>query len=170
MIHLSGLFIFWCFCRNVLRLRKCLQFLDLFGDAASIKKADDRHAKLFLRHRTSSDSKKRQADDYLVSEKTKLAKSAVAASNPSVAGAFPGAQNQWPAGYGVQGQTWPQAAQAQPQQWNPGYAQQVTVSLKMVCPSGSNLSLECGSGYASQNNAMWNHYICVAHALTNMLI
>ncbi|XP_016466924.1 pre-mRNA-processing factor 39-1 [Nicotiana tabacum] len=101
-----------------------LEFLDLFGDAASIKKADDRHAKLFLRHRTSSDSKKRQADDYLVSEKTKLAKSAVAASNPSVAGAFPGAQNQWPAGYGVQGQTWPQAAQAQPQQWNPGYAQQ----------------------------------------------
>lgn len=102
-----------------------MQFLDLFGDTPSIKKADDRHAKLFLRHRTSSDSKKRQAEDYIVSEKTKLAKSAVAATNPSVVGAYPGAQNQWPAGYGVQGQTWPQATQAQSQQWNPGYAQQV---------------------------------------------
>ncbi|CAN4093450.1 unnamed protein product [Withania somnifera] len=101
-----------------------LEFLDLFGDAPSIKKADDRHAKLFLRHRTSSDSKKRQAEDYIVSEKTKLAKFAVAATNPSVVGAYPGAQNQWPAGYGVQGQTWPQATQAQSQQWNPGYSQQ----------------------------------------------
>ncbi|XP_004247135.1 pre-mRNA-processing factor 39-1 isoform X2 [Solanum lycopersicum] len=101
-----------------------LEFLDLFGDAVSIKKADDRHAKLFLRHRTSSDSKKRHAEDYIVSEKTKLAKSAVAATNPSAVGAYPGAQNQWPAGYGAQGQTWPQAAQAQSQQWNPGYAQQ----------------------------------------------
>ncbi|XP_006355885.1 pre-mRNA-processing factor 39 [Solanum tuberosum] len=101
-----------------------MEFLDLFGDAVSIKKADDRHAKLFLRHRTSSDSKKRQAEDYIVSEKTKLAKSAVATTNPSVVGAYPGAQNQWPAGYGVQGQTWPQATQAQTQQWNPGYAQQ----------------------------------------------
>ncbi|KAG5586973.1 hypothetical protein H5410_047407 [Solanum commersonii] len=101
-----------------------MEFLDLFGDAVSIKKADDRHAKLFLRHRTSSDSKKRQAEDYIVSEKTKLAKSAVATTNPSVVGAYPGAQNQWPAGYGVQGQTWPQATQAQSQQWNPGYAQQ----------------------------------------------
>ncbi|KAJ8534631.1 hypothetical protein K7X08_016359 [Anisodus acutangulus] len=100
-----------------------LEFLDLFGDAPSIKKADDRHAKLFLHHKTASDSK-RQAEDYIVSEKTKLAKSAVAATNPSVAGAYPGAQNQWPAGYGVQGQTWPQATQAQSQQWNPGYSQQ----------------------------------------------
>lgn len=105
----------------------CLQFLDLFGDAATIKKADDRHTKLFLRHRTSSVSKKRQAEDYIVSEKTKLAKSAVAAANPSVVGAYPGAQNQWPAGYGVQGQPWPQATQAQSQQWNPGYAQQVVL-------------------------------------------
>ncbi|KAJ8558213.1 hypothetical protein K7X08_004979 [Anisodus acutangulus] len=115
-----------------------LEFLDLFGDAPSIKKADDRHVKLFLRHKTSSDSKKRQAEDYIVSEKTKMAKSAVAATNPSVAGAYPGAQNQWPAGYGAQGQTWPQATQAQSQQWNPGYSQ----------PAAYGACGSYGTGYA----------------------
>ncbi|KAL2470577.1 Tetratricopeptide repeat (TPR)-like superfamily protein [Abeliophyllum distichum] len=101
-----------------------LEFLDLFGDAHSIKKADDRHAKLFLRDRSTSESKKRHAEDYLISDKTKLAKSVTSSSTPSVVGAFPNTQNQWPAGYGVQPQAWPQATQAQVPQWNPGYAQQ----------------------------------------------
>ncbi|CAA3001589.1 pre-mRNA-processing factor 39-like isoform X1 [Olea europaea subsp. europaea] len=101
-----------------------LEFLDLFGDAQSVKKADDRHAKLFLRHRSTSESKKRHAEDYLISDKAKLAKSVTPSSNPSVVGAFPNTQNQWPAGYGVQPQAWPQAAQAQVPQWNPGYTQQ----------------------------------------------
>ncbi|XP_057507970.1 pre-mRNA-processing factor 39-1-like isoform X2 [Actinidia eriantha] len=103
-----------------------LEFLDLFGDAKSIKKADDRHAKIFLHHKSTSESKKRSAEDYLISEKTKLAKSYsnVPTTSPSVMGAYPNAQNQWAAGYGSQPQGWPQVAQSQGQQWNPGYAQQ----------------------------------------------
>lgn len=102
-----------------------MQFLDLFGDASAVKKADYRHSKLFLNHRSTSESKKRHAEDYLASDRTKLAKSLVSTSAPSVMGAYPNTQNQWPAGYGVQPQAWPQAAQTQAQQWNAGYAQQV---------------------------------------------
>ncbi|GMP90565.1 hypothetical protein CsSME_00041631 [Camellia sinensis var. sinensis] len=106
-----------------------LEFLDLFADAQSIKKADDRHAKLFLHHKSTSESKKRNAEDILVSDKTKVAKSysGVPTSAPSVMGAYPSVQNQWAAGYGLQPQAWPQATQttqAQGQQWNPGYTQQ----------------------------------------------
>ncbi|XP_071919102.1 pre-mRNA-processing factor 39-1 isoform X3 [Coffea arabica] len=104
-----------------------LEFLDLFGDAESIKKADDRHAKLFLSHGSSPESKKRLAEDYLISDKTKLAKSSLPSSAPSVMGAYPNAQNQWPAGYGLP-QGWPQVAQGQAQQWTPGYAQQSAYS------------------------------------------
>ena len=84
----------------------------------SVKKADYRHSKLFLNHRSTSVSKKRHAEDYLASDRTKLAKSLVSTSVPSVQGAYPSTQNQWPAGYGVQPQTWPQAPQTQAQQWN----------------------------------------------------
>ncbi|XP_058207837.1 pre-mRNA-processing factor 39-1-like [Rhododendron vialii] len=103
-----------------------LEFLDLFGDASSIKKADDRHAKLFLHHKSTSESKKRNAEDFLVSDKTKVAKSysGVPTSAPSVMGAYPNAQNQLAAGYGLQPQGWPQVAPSQGQQWNPGYTQQ----------------------------------------------
>ncbi|KAI8574356.1 hypothetical protein RHMOL_Rhmol01G0347800 [Rhododendron molle] len=103
-----------------------LEFLDLFGDANSIKKADDRHAKLFLHHKSTSESKKRNAEDFLVSDKTKVAKSysGVPTSAPSVMGAYPNAQNQLAAGYGLQPQGWPQVAPSQGQQWNPGYTQQ----------------------------------------------
>ncbi|GFZ20190.1 tetratricopeptide repeat (TPR)-like superfamily protein [Actinidia rufa] len=102
------------------------EFLDLFGDAQSIKKADDRHAKLFLHHKSTPESKKRNAEDFLVSDKLKLAKSysGVPTSAPSVMGAYPSSQNQWAAGYGLQPQAWPQATQAQGQQWNPAYTQQ----------------------------------------------
>ncbi|XP_073150895.1 pre-mRNA-processing factor 39-1-like isoform X2 [Henckelia pumila] len=102
-----------------------LEFLDLFGDAQSIKKADDRHAKLFLPHKSVAESKKRYADDYLFSDKAKLSKSLVSPSAPSVVGAYnTSAPNQWAAGYGLQPQAWPQASQAQAQQWTPGYPQQ----------------------------------------------
>ncbi|KAI3943912.1 hypothetical protein MKW92_025835 [Papaver armeniacum] len=43
---------------------------------------------------------------------------------PSAMGAYPAAQNVWPAGYGSQPQAWNQASQAQGQQWNSGYTQQ----------------------------------------------
>ncbi|CAH9132848.1 unnamed protein product [Cuscuta epithymum] len=104
-----------------------LEFLDLFGDTKTIKKADDRHAKLFLCNRTSLlESKKRHADDYLASDKTKLAKAGTPVAVSGV-GSYPAAvQNQWHAGYGIQPQTWPQTthAQVQAQQWNPAYTQQ----------------------------------------------
>ncbi|KAK3007921.1 hypothetical protein RJ639_013741 [Escallonia herrerae] len=97
-----------------------LEFLDYFGDPKSIKKADNRHAKLFLHHKSASESRKRHAEDALVSERARLARTGGVSSAPSVMGAYPTAQNQWT----VQPQAWPQAAQAQGQQWNSGYTQQ----------------------------------------------
>ncbi|EEF35824.1 Pre-mRNA-processing protein prp39, putative [Ricinus communis] len=107
-----------------------LEFLGMFGDAQSIKKADDRHAKLFLPHRSKSEFKKRHADDYLTSDKSKIAKAYGDAPSPvqSLMGAYPSTQNQWAAGYGVQPQAWPPATQAQMQQWTPGYGQQAAYS------------------------------------------
>ncbi|KAF2292686.1 hypothetical protein GH714_026699 [Hevea brasiliensis] len=101
-----------------------LEFLGMFGDAQSIKKADDRHAKLFLPHRSKSELKKRHAEDYLVSDKTKLVKSYADAPSPaqSLMGAYPSTQNQWATGYGLQPQAWPPVTQAQ----TPGYGQQAT--------------------------------------------
>lgn len=109
-------------------LEMILQFINLFGGAESIKKAEDRHAKLFLPHRSASELKKRHAEDYLASDKTKMAKSYSGVPSPaqSLMGAYPSTQNQWSAGYGVQPQAWPPATQAQgQQQWTPGYTQQV---------------------------------------------
>ncbi|GLU07813.1 hypothetical protein SLE2022_247590 [Rubroshorea leprosula] len=100
-----------------------LEFLGFFGDVQSIKKAEDRHAKLFLPHRPISELRKRHAEDFLTSDKTKLAKSYPGAPSAaqSLMGSYPNTQNQWPAGYGVQPQTWPSTTQAQ--QWAPGYSQ-----------------------------------------------
>ncbi|KAJ9543270.1 hypothetical protein OSB04_022977 [Centaurea solstitialis] len=117
-----------------------LEFLDLFGDTQSIKKADNRHAKLFLHHKSASESKKRHMDGYLVSDRAKLAKTGAVSPAPSAAGAYPGTQSQWPAGYGVQAQAWPQAAtQAQGQQWPATYNQQ---------PAAYGTYNAYGSGYA----------------------
>ncbi|GMH18210.1 hypothetical protein Nepgr_020051 [Nepenthes gracilis] len=52
-----------------------LEFLGLFGDAQSIKKARDRHMRFFLCHKSLTQSRKRGADNFLVSDKEKLAKS-----------------------------------------------------------------------------------------------
>ncbi|XP_057534022.1 pre-mRNA-processing factor 39-1 [Amaranthus tricolor] len=100
-----------------------LEFLGLFGDVQYLKKAKYRHARLFLRHRRSSESRKRNADDFLTSDKAKLSKSysGVSSTTPS---AYPTAQNQWASGYGPQAQPWPQTAQTAGQQYNPAYAQQ----------------------------------------------
>ncbi|CAK9162169.1 unnamed protein product [Ilex paraguariensis] len=111
-----------------------LEFLDLFGDAQSIKKAGDRHTKLFLHHKSTSESKKRHAEDFLASDNSKLPKSVDATSAPSVMGVYPNAPNQWPAGYGLQPQAWPQG-----QQWNPSYTQQqVMVYNLKLGPKDSN--------------------------------
>ncbi|CAM8971238.1 unnamed protein product [Rhodiola kirilowii] len=96
-----------------------LEFLDLFGDLKSIQKANDRHAKLFDRHRSSSELRKRSAEDHLVSERAKLARPE---SAQSVMAGYSTPQNQWPGGYGSQTQAWPQAPAAQGQQYA-GYAQ-----------------------------------------------
>uniref|UniRef100_A0A7N0TQA8 Pre-mRNA-processing factor 39 n=1 Tax=Kalanchoe fedtschenkoi TaxID=63787 RepID=A0A7N0TQA8_KALFE len=96
-----------------------LEFLDLFGDAQSVQKADDRHAKLFDRHRSFSELRKRSAEDHLVSDRAKLARPD---SAQSAMGAYQTPQNQWPGGYGSQSQAWPQATAAQGQQYA-GYAQ-----------------------------------------------
>ncbi|CAA7390579.1 unnamed protein product [Spirodela intermedia] len=104
-----------------------LEFLDLFGDAQTIKKADTRHCMLFLRHKSFSISRKRHAEDYLDSEKAKLAKTYMSSAH-SVMGAYPNAQAQWPAGYGTKPSTWPQAPAAQGQQWNPAYGPQAAAA------------------------------------------
>ncbi|KAG8477807.1 hypothetical protein CXB51_027768 [Gossypium anomalum] len=116
------------YCRKLLLVaypeKIIVQFLSLFGDAQSIKKAEDRHAKLFLPRRPMSDSRKRHAEDFLSSDKMKLARSYSSDPSPgqSLMSAYPSAQNQWPAGYGAQPQTWPSTTQAQT--WTPGYSQQ----------------------------------------------
>ncbi|XP_038717742.1 pre-mRNA-processing factor 39-like isoform X2 [Tripterygium wilfordii] len=107
-----------------------IEFLGLYGDTQSIKRAEDRHAKFFLPHRSTSEFRKRHAEDYLASEKAKVAKPYSSAPSPaqSLMGAYPSAQNQWAAGYNLQPQAWPPATQAQGQQWTPGYSQPAAYS------------------------------------------
>ncbi|XP_038973157.1 pre-mRNA-processing factor 39-like isoform X3 [Phoenix dactylifera] len=100
-----------------------LEFLDLFGDAQSIKRAESRHTMLFLRQKSVLISKKRHAEDFLTSDKAKIAKT-YPEPGQSIMGAYPNAQNQWSAGYGQKAPAWPQTSQSQGQQWNPGYAPQ----------------------------------------------
>ncbi|KAL8259014.1 hypothetical protein R6Q59_026967 [Mikania micrantha] len=110
-----------------------LEFLDLFGDTQTIKKADNRHIKLFVHHKNALESKKRHMDSYLVSDRAKLAK--IGSVSPAPSG-YPGTQNQWPAGYGVQAQSWPQATQAQGQQWPATYTQQAAYGTYTAYGSG----------------------------------
>ncbi|XP_042412843.1 pre-mRNA-processing factor 39-like isoform X6 [Zingiber officinale] len=97
-----------------------LEFLDLFGDAQSIKKASNRHALLFLRQKGLMISKKRHAEDFLASDNAKMVKN-FHEPGLSMLGAYPNAQSQWPASYGQATPAWPTATQPQTQ-WNPGYA------------------------------------------------
>lgn len=107
----------------MLNVCMALQFLGLFGDVKSIKKAEDQHAKLF--RRSTSELRKRSADDFLSSDRTKMAK----IYNGTTPAQPVSAQAQWSGGYAAQPQTWPQAqaAPAQPQQWNPTYGQQQVI-------------------------------------------
>ncbi|XP_042394457.1 pre-mRNA-processing factor 39-like isoform X1 [Zingiber officinale] len=97
-----------------------LEFLDLFGDAQSIKKASNRHAILFLRQKGMVVSKKRHAEDFLASDNAKMAKN-FHEPGQSALGAYTNVQSQWPAGYGQTAPAWPTATQPQTQ-WNPGYS------------------------------------------------
>ncbi|WOL10648.1 pre-mRNA-processing factor 39 isoform X1 [Canna indica] len=101
-----------------------LEFLDIFGDAQSIKKASNRHALLFLRQKGMLVSKKRHAEDFLASDNAKMAKN-ISDPSQSVMGSYPNVQNQWPAGYGQTTPAWPTTTQPQAQ-WNPGYASHVS--------------------------------------------
>nr|XP_043609166.1 pre-mRNA-processing factor 39 isoform X2 [Erigeron canadensis] len=113
-----------------------LEFLDLFGDTETIKKADNRHVKLFLHHKNGPDSKKRHLDGYLASDRAKLAKTGAVSPAPSMVGGYQGSQNQWPTGYGVQPQSWPQPTQAQGQQWPATYTQQAAYGTYNAYGSG----------------------------------
>ncbi|XP_042417525.1 pre-mRNA-processing factor 39-like isoform X3 [Zingiber officinale] len=97
-----------------------LEFLDLFGDAQSIKKASNRHALLFLRQKGLMISKKRHSEDFLASDNAKMVKN-FHEPGLSMLGAYPNVQSQWPASYGQATPAWPTATQPQTQ-WNPGYA------------------------------------------------
>ncbi|KAF1881085.1 hypothetical protein Lal_00023118 [Lupinus albus] len=103
-----------------------LEFLNLFGDVESIKKSENRHAKLFLPHRSMSELRKRHAEDLLTSDKTKVARTySVPSPAQPATGAYPNAQSQWTS-YGVQPQAWPPATPTQGQQWTAGYTQQAS--------------------------------------------
>ncbi|CAH2038975.1 unnamed protein product [Thlaspi arvense] len=116
-----------------------IEFLGMFGDVKSIKKAEDQHAKLFLPRRSTSELRKRSADEFLSSDRTKMAKT-LNGTPPAqpVSNAYPNAQTQWSGGYAAQPQTWPQAqaAPAQPQQWNPAYGQQAAYGAYGGYPAG----------------------------------
>ncbi|XP_019058339.1 PREDICTED: pre-mRNA-processing factor 39-like isoform X2 [Tarenaya hassleriana] len=115
-----------------------IEFLGLFGDVKSLKKAEDQHAKLFLHHRSTSELKKRNAEDFLSSDRTKMAR--IYGGTPpaqSIPGAYSNAQNQWAGSYAAQPQTWPPAqAPVQPQPWNPAYGQQATYGAYGGYPAG----------------------------------
>ncbi|KAL6867622.1 hypothetical protein ACP4OV_015646 [Aristida adscensionis] len=86
-----------------------LEFLDLFGDAKSIKKALNRHTSLFSCKRSILPSKKRKADDAILSDRDKLAKTqAVMANDPNIANP----------------PVWPATSEASGQQWGASYAPQ----------------------------------------------
>ncbi|KAL6648586.1 hypothetical protein ACP70R_012810 [Stipagrostis hirtigluma subsp. patula] len=91
-----------------------LEFLDLFGDAKSIKKALNRHTTLFSCKRSILPSKKRKADDAIVSERDKLAKTA--GTQPGMAN-DPNVPNP---------PVWPATSEASGQQWGAAYAPQAT--------------------------------------------
>ncbi|XP_062216513.1 pre-mRNA-processing factor 39-1-like [Phragmites australis] len=89
-----------------------LEFLDLFGDAKAIKKALARHTTLFSCKRSILPSKKRKADDAIVSDIDKLAKTG---GTQPVMGTDPNAPNP---------PVWPVTSEASGQQWGAGYAPQ----------------------------------------------
>ncbi|KAL2623375.1 hypothetical protein R1flu_003580 [Riccia fluitans] len=118
-----------------------LELVDLFGDAATIKKAEQRHKSLFPPRKCTSESKKRPSPESgAVTERAKVHKpyaGAHAVASPApVPPAYGNGQVQWGGGYGPQGYTqqpqgWQpppqQVPPVAPQQWNPGYGTQQDV-------------------------------------------
>lgn len=82
-----------------------------------------------------SELNKRRAEDYLASDKTKVARS-YSVQSPAQASidAYPNSQNQWAASFGVQPRAWPLATQAQGQQYTAGYTQQVDYFILPILP------------------------------------
>jgi pre-mRNA-processing factor 39 len=95
--------------------------LDLFGDAKSIRKASTRHTTLFSCKRSILPSKKRKADDAVVSDRDKFAKTG---SVQSATGTDPNASNP---------PVWPATSETSGHQWGASYAQQVKHSFKSAC-------------------------------------
>eukprot|EP00246_Nothoceros_aenigmaticus_P007867 TRINITY_DN2206_c0_g2_i2.p1 TRINITY_DN2206_c0_g2~~TRINITY_DN2206_c0_g2_i2.p1 ORF type:complete len:724 (+),score=173.25 TRINITY_DN2206_c0_g2_i2:90-2261(+) len=111
-----------------------LEFVDLYGDAELIRKADFRHRQLFPPRKTFNDSKKRPSPDSGLSDRAKVHKpysgTHTVASPAPLPPAYANGQAQWgtnyaPQTYAQQPQGWqqPPPQQAPPQQWNPGYQQ-----------------------------------------------
>ncbi|EEE58564.1 hypothetical protein OsJ_09874 [Oryza sativa Japonica Group] len=92
-----------------------LEFLDLFGDAQAIKKATNRHLTHFSRKRSMLSSKKRRADDVIMSDRDKLAR--IGDGTQPVVGTDPNAHNP---------PVWPATSEASGQQWGAAYAPQAT--------------------------------------------
>lgn len=90
-----------------------LEFLDIFGDAQSIKKATTRHTILFSRKRSVLPSKKRRADDAVMSDRDKIAKTGD--GTQPVLGTEPNVHNP---------SVWPATSEASGQQWGAAYAPQ----------------------------------------------
>ncbi|PWZ53817.1 hypothetical protein Zm00014a_016290 [Zea mays] len=89
-----------------------LEFLDLFGDAKSINKASTRHTTFFSCKRSILPSKKRKADDAVLSDRDKFAKTG---SVQSATGTDPNASNP---------PVWPATSETSGHQWGASYAQQ----------------------------------------------
>jgi hypothetical protein len=122
-----------------------LQFLDLFGDGEWIQKASNRHLILFSRQRTFLFTRKRGADDSLLSDRAKVSKieqSQVQAQSFMGTYTTPqaGATVQWPAAYAqktpaqvaapVPGPTAiPAPAAAPAAAWTPSYPAQVPLQF-----------------------------------------
>ncbi|KAH0854870.1 LOW QUALITY PROTEIN: hypothetical protein HID58_031354, partial [Brassica napus] len=97
-----------------------IEFLGLFGDVESIKRRKiDIVSSFYL---TGAELKKRSADEFLSSDRTKLAKTynETAPAQP-VSNAYPNAPAQWSGASSLATTT---STPAQPQQWNPAYGQQ----------------------------------------------
>jgi pre-mRNA-processing factor 39 len=132
-----------------------LEFLDLFGDAKSIKKTLTRHTGLFSSKRSILTTKKRKADDSMVSDRDKMAKTGGA--HP-VMGTDPNAPNPpvWPLTSGASGQQWgavypPQAAY--PAYGNYDYSHQMPQSAPQAAVYGAYPPTYPAQAYPQQNYA-----------------
>ncbi|GJN08694.1 hypothetical protein PR202_ga26645 [Eleusine coracana subsp. coracana] len=136
-----------------------LEFLDLFGDAKLIKKALARHTTLFSCKRSILATKKRKADDSIVSDRDKMAKTGGA--HP-VMGTDPNASNPptWPATSGASGQPWgaaypPQAAY--PAYGNYDYSHQLPQSAPQAAAYGAYPPTYSAQAMHNLQQWRWQH-------------